>query len=169
MLRDSVEVIESKYPIHVDSLRVLAGSAGAGRQRGGPGEEFIFGPRFDKMTMGVAADGQVNPPLGVRGGGAAVAGATYFIDVDGSERQLLGLVQTSLGPGQRIRSIDNGGGGYGPPTERSAQLVLKDVLRGFETVERARDVYGVVLNGGVDDESLAVDEAATATLRALTT
>lgn len=166
LLRDSVEVIESKYPIQVNALRVLPGSAGAGRRRGAPGEEFTFGPRFDTMTLGVAADGQLNPPQGVRGGGPGVAGATYLIGPGGSETMLPGLLQVEVLPGQRIRSIDNGGGGYGPPTDREPDRVLLDVLRGFETLERAHDIYGVVLTGSVEHEDLAVDDIATTARRA---
>lgn len=166
LLRDSVEVIESKYPIRVDALRVLPGSGGAGRRRGAPGEEFIFGPRFGTMSLGVAADGQVNPPLGVRGGHPAQAGATYLIGPDGSESVLPGLAQVDVPPGHRIRSIDNGGGGYGLPTEREPQRVLDDVLRGFETVERAAAVYGVIIAGSIEADDLSIDEAATAIKRA---
>lgn len=165
LLRDSIEVLESKYPMQVTSLRVIPGSGGAGHFRGAPGEEFILGPRFDAMSIGVAADGQVNPPQGVQGGGAGIAGATYLVETDGTETKLPGLIQTVIQPGQRIRSIDNGGGGYGDPHQRDPHKVLLDVLRGFETLERAKTCYGVVLSGAAEDETLEVDEAATRELR----
>ena len=44
--------------------------------------------------------------------------------------------------------------------------MLHDVLEKWETPERAREIYGVVFSGALDDESLAVDVAATAALRA---
>ncbi len=164
LLRDSVEVLESKYPIHVDAVRIVPGSGGAGRFRGAPGEEVILGPRFAPMDLAVMADGQVNPPAGVHGGHAGVPGATYLLS-DGGERPLPGVIQTVIQPGERVRSIDNGGGGYGPPHERDPERVLQDVLRGFETVERARSVYGVALVGFVADETLAVDVEETRRLR----
>jgi len=40
------------------------------------------------------------------------------------------------------------------------------VLENWETVERARDIYGVVLTGSADGEDLAADLAATTKLRA---
>jgi N-methylhydantoinase B len=43
--------------------------------------------------------------------------------------------------------------------------VLNDVLEGWETVERARDVYGVAFTGAARDETLAVDAVATEALR----
>ncbi|UGS38557.1 hydantoinase B/oxoprolinase family protein [Capillimicrobium parvum] len=165
LLRDSVEVLETKYPIQVDAVRMLPGSGGAGRFRGAPGEEVVFGPRFDAMDLAVMADGQVHPPAGVHGGEAGVAGATFLVEPDGTESRLPGVVQTVLEAGQRVRAIDNGGGGYGPPHERDPRRVLRDVREGYETVQRARDVYGVVLTGTVDDDTLAVDDEATRALR----
>ena len=52
-----------------------------------------------------------------------------------------------------------GGGGYGPAAEREPERVLRDVLEGKVSVERARDVYGVAIEGS------EVDRAATAELR----
>jgi N-methylhydantoinase B len=39
-----------------------------------------------------------------------------------------------------------GGGGFGPALERDPQRVLDDVLDGKVSVERARSVYGVVVD-----------------------
>ena len=45
-------------------------------------------------------------------------------------------------------------------------VVLNDVAERFITLETARETYGVAITGSVDDDNLAVDESATATLRA---
>ena len=50
--------------------------------------------------------------------------------------------------------------------KRDPQRVLHDVLENWETVDRARDAYGVVLTGSAEAENLAVDIAATENLRA---
>jgi N-methylhydantoinase B len=39
--------------------------------------------------------------------------------------------------------------------------VLTDVLEGYESLGKARDVYGVVFTGHIEDDSLQVDMAAT--------
>ena len=57
------------------------------------------------------------------------------------------------------------GGGYGSPYERAPERVLKDVERRWETIERARDIYGVVLTGNLDDDDLAIDGEATEAAR----
>jgi N-methylhydantoinase B len=113
------------------------------------------------MTVVVSCDGQVHPPQGVRGGLAGPAAATYKIKRDGSQEKLPGVVECRLEAGEWIRGVDAGGGGYGNPLERDPKRVLRDVIERWETVERARDLYGVVLTGSTADDTLAIDEAAT--------
>jgi N-methylhydantoinase B len=165
MYRGSVEVDESKYPILVKQLRVIAGGGGAGRMRGAPGSEIVYGPRHDPMMVVVSCDGQVFPPQGVRGGQSGPAAGTFKIFQDGREEKLPGVVACELAPGEWIRGVDAGGGGYGNPLERDPARVLRDVLERWETLQRAHEVYGVVLTGELADHSLQVDEPATAALR----
>jgi N-methylhydantoinase B len=54
-----------------------------------------------------------------------------------------------------------GGGGYGDPLERDPELVLQDVVNGKVSAEKARSVYGVV----VDRENQDVDREATERIR----
>jgi N-methylhydantoinase B len=68
--------------------------------------------------------------------------------------------------GQRIMFDYGGGGGWGNPLDRDPQAVLDDVLDEYVSVAGARRDYGVVLTGSLDDLTLAVDEDATAVLRA---
>ena len=44
-------------------------------------------------------------------------------------------------------------------------FLLADVVERYVSPETARDVYGVVVTGSIDDDSLAVDNSATAALR----
>lgn len=164
--RGSVEVEESKHPILIKHLRVVPGGGGAGRFRGAPGNEVLYGPRHDPMTVIASCDAQHNPPQGVRGGDAGPAAETYKIHKDGAEEKLPGVVECNLQPGEWIRGIDAGGGGYGLPLERDPDRVCRDVLEKWETLQRAQDIYGVVFKGAVDDESLGVDYVATEKRRA---
>jgi N-methylhydantoinase B len=59
-----------------------------------------------------------------------------------------------------------GGGGWGNPFDRDAQAVLDDVLDEYVSPEGAERDYGVVLTGSLEDLTLAIDEEATAALRA---
>ena len=159
--RGSVEVEESKHPILIKHLRVVPGGGGAGKFRGAPGNEVVYGPRHDPMMVIASCDAQHNPPQGVRGGKAGPPAQTYKIHENGGEEKLPGVVECHLEPGEWIRGIDAGGGGYGDPLERDPERVCKDVLEKWETVERAQNIYGVVFSGAVEDESLSVDAAAT--------
>jgi len=161
MYRGSVEVDESKYPLLFKSIRVVTGGGGAGRFRGSPGAEVIYGPRKDPMTIVVSCDAQVNPPQGVRGGHAGPAGSTYKVHADGHEEKLPGVIEFELKQGEWVRGVDAGGGGYGAAIERDPQRVLKDVIEKWETEDRANDVYGVIFTGNIADGSLAVDVQAT--------
>jgi N-methylhydantoinase B len=166
MYRGSVEVDESKYPMIFKSIRVIAGGGGAGRFRGSPGAEVVYGPRKDPMTIVVSCDAQVNPPQGVRGGEAGPPGSTYKIHSDGQEEKLPGVIEFELEAGEWVRGVDSGGGGYGRALERDPQRVLKDVIERWETEARANDVYGVIFTGSIADGSMAVDLEATKQRRA---
>ena len=161
MYRDSIEIDELKHPVEFKTLRLVSGSGGAGRHRGAPGTELIFGTKHNPMTVAITGDGRENPPKGVHGGHNGIQASFFKVRSNGEETELPNGVQVVIEPGEWIRGIDNGGGGYGNPLERDPQRVLRDVLERWETPERARDVYGVVLSGSAEEEDLAVDLRAT--------
>jgi N-methylhydantoinase B len=99
-------------------------------------------------------------PFGVLGGGA---GAKTEIELrqNGAARAVAKETGLTWRQGDRIRLRYPGGGGYGDPYRRDAALVQRDVRRGYVSPTRARAAFGVELQ----PESLAVDEAATATRR----
>jgi N-methylhydantoinase B len=166
MYRDSVEIDELKHPIEFATLRLLPGSGGAGRFRGAPGTEIVYGPKKDAMTVLVPCDAQQNPPRGVQNGGDGAPAAVFHVSANGNETKLPNVFNIVIKPGEKIRGIDCSGGGYGDPLQRDPQRVLHDVLENWETLERAREVYGVIFSGAAADDTLAVDAAATLAQRA---
>lgn len=166
MYRDSVEISELSYPIHYRELRLSQDTMGPGRNRGAPGLLLTFGPSNHPMTVVFAADGQQHAPRGVRGGGDGNVGRIELIDEQGVVTRMPNVGQFELRKGQWLRGLDTAGGGYGDPLLREPARVREDVLERFVSVEHARAVYGVVFSGAVDDDSLAVDVAATAAQRA---
>ena len=46
-----------------------------------------------------------------------------------------------------------------------ADKILKDVQEKWETIARAKETYGVVLKGSIEDENLSIDNTATEKLR----
>jgi N-methylhydantoinase B len=155
-----------KYPMLFKELRLLTDSGGAGRQRGGAAARITYGPRHDPMTVAIAADGWKNPAEGVQGGLNGTHQKATKISADGTREELPTLGEYTLEPGEFIQGQDVSGGGYGDPRTRDVQTVCHDVLEGWVSREKAREVYGVVLTGEIEDESLAVDVEATKALRA---
>jgi N-methylhydantoinase B len=164
--RDSIEVNEQRFPFHVDSVRALTDSCGAGRQRGGPASEVIFGPRHDPMLVINIANGLTIVPQGVLGGHPSQRGSQAKVAADGTKEVYGTDAYCHLEPGSRLHAIDNGGGGYGNPIDRDPARVLNDVNERYVSREKAEAVYGVVIAGSVEDDDLSVDLSATKALRA---
>ena len=162
---DSVELAESRYPIAVECARIVAGSGGAGRWRGAPATEVVYGPTHGPITAVIPSDGHHVAPRGVQGGGDATLGRTVKIDRDGRETVLPNFVQLTLRPGERLRAVEGGGAGYGDPLARDPERVLQDVAEDWETTGRARDIYGVVLAEATGAGPIAVDVPATVARR----
>jgi N-methylhydantoinase B len=158
LFRDSVEIDEMKYPIRVWEQRIIPDSEGAGRYRGSPGALVEFGPVDCSMEVMYLSDGTYNPARGVRGGGSGAPAQQRKRFGDGRLSDELGCyARVTLGPDETILSYSSAGGGYGPPHEREPMRVRKDVLEGYVTPERARDVYRVSVG---DDGGVAETETA---------
>jgi N-methylhydantoinase B len=155
MMRDSTEVLELLRPIRVWSDRIVPDTEGAGRFRGAPSLYIEYGPVGSELEVLYAADGTVNPALGVRGGESGALCRPAMRRTDGEVVELDAWARVVLEPGETIISISSGGGGYGAPHERDVERVRHDVVEGWVSAQRARDVYGVVIaaDGSVDDQA----------------
>lgn len=80
-----------------------------------------------------------------------------LIRADGANERFGIRTEIPVGPGDVIVINGAGGGGYGDPLDREAEVVLADVREGYVSIEAARTSYGVVLAG----DPLAVDAEAT--------
>jgi N-methylhydantoinase B len=153
-----VEETELNYPVRIDGLALVEDSEGPGRFRGGLGLRKDY--RFDlHTTFTLLADRDRSGPWGVFGG-AEGRRAEYVHVRDGVETRLSSKSTLDLVPGDVISVRTCGGGGYGAAVEREPERVLRDVLEGKVSAERAREIYRVAIADG------AVDAGATAELRA---
>jgi N-methylhydantoinase B len=162
---DSAEIIEQKYPLVIRSLRLIADSGGAGRFRGGPAGEIVYGPLHDPMTVAYFAEMHEDPPQGARGGASGQPSVVAKINRNGVEEPLPPIGLVDLQPGEWIRGREAGGGGYGNALERAPERVLGDVVEGWVSEARALDTYGVVISKAGEGPGLAVDQPATTSLR----
>ncbi len=169
MYRDSVEIDELKHPIEVSHLRLVPDTAGAGRFRGAPSMEVGYIARCPRMDVIWPCDGTHFPAAGARGGLAGACAEHRLVRADGAVEPLPNIVVLTLSEGEKVEGRHASGGGYGRPSERDPARVLHDVLEGWESPQRARDVYCVALTGSAEAGDLSVDLAQTQRLRAAVT
>jgi N-methylhydantoinase B len=89
------------------------------------------------------------PPRGVRGGLPGRAGFFAVERASGVREQLAARQQhVALGPGDVFVIRTSGGGGLGPPDQRSPEAVHDDLAEGRVTPEGARRDYGFEVAAG---------------------
>jgi N-methylhydantoinase B len=151
------EVVESISPVVMHRRQLRPDSEGPGRYRGGFGQEMEIGVRSScPWTLSAMYDRTSCPAQGVCGG---FPGATGTVRTSGA-KDLHPKRQQRIGADERVILSLPGGGGFGPPTERDPAQVARDVTAGLVSVERAREVYRVVLTEtGQHGERTAATEA----------
>ena len=146
-----MEVFETRFPWIVEEYALRPDSGGAGRHRGGISNvkqmlctgEMLVSQMTNKHKIGA---------WGLKGGFEGQVGATLYMR-SGSEDwktavEAFGKVSPSkysnieMKPGDRVRVLAPGGGGFGNPAERSPQAVDNDIAEGFISVKEAEDKYG---------------------------
>jgi N-methylhydantoinase B len=163
------EVIESLSPVVMRRRELRADSGGAGTWRGGLGQLTEFTSRGEgRWSVSPIVDRTKYPAPGLLGGKAGMAGELKLA----SGARPNPKSQIDLERGETVHLNLPGGGGYGEPFSRDAELVRRDVIAGYVTAEAAARDYGVVVRfTGKDDELVRlpeqwiIDEAATAKLR----
>jgi N-methylhydantoinase B len=160
------EFTEGRFPFIVERLGLAMDSGGPGRHRGGLGYEKHIRMLKDAHFMSIA-DRSILACWGVRG---ARAGRSFEVVIDPGgphERTVEALADAEpVRAGEVIRIRTTGGGGWGDPLEREPEAVVRDVVWRKVSPESARDDYGVVLTGSLDEDSLGYDDAATSQRRA---
>ena len=143
----SVEALEAVAPLLFTKKEYRIDSGGAGRHRGGLGQEIqlenIAGRPLRVVLVG---DREAHPALGVLGGRP---GATARAEFDHGVVPTLKSI-TSMPPGGGITLSFAGGGGYGSPALRDRAAIAGDIEAGLITAEAAVRNYGFdpAENGG---------------------
>jgi N-methylhydantoinase B len=149
---DSVELAELYQPILVHARRLQPDTEGAGRTCGAPSKFIEFGPAGCSLQVGYVSDGNVRVPQGARGGKSGGGARQYRKKGDQSVEALSPCGLAKLNADETLISITCGGGGYGPPEQRDAELVFLDVTERRITRARAAEVYRVAIreDGSLD-------------------
>jgi N-methylhydantoinase B len=135
VMNTPIEVIETEYPVEILRQALRAGSGGVGAHRGGCGFTRAYRVLTD-TTLTTMLERRVVPPWGAFGG---APGAPYRITLerDGSARDVKGKETVRLRSGDVVVIETCGGGGYGDPAARPADLLARDRLEGYVVIEAA--------------------------------
>ena len=120
-----------EYPLLVESYGFVVDSGGAGRNRGGLGLRRVIRPIDHVCEFNGVGERFRHRPWGLFGGKPGGTGRFVMVDDDGTEHLLDTKPQTQpLRPDQRLIAETPGAGGYGPPSERTAEKLAEDARSG---------------------------------------
>jgi N-methylhydantoinase B len=150
-----------RFPWEYRAYEFVVDNEGAGQWRGAPGIRWEVENHAGRslhqtgswdgfLTQGEGAQGGENTPLNVAHIKRAGGGIDKFESKDFFTEK-----------GDVLVTKSGGGAGVGNPAKRDIKAVQADVRNDLVSVERAGNVYKVVIN----PETLEVDESATASLR----
>ena len=152
------EAIEAVSPVLMLKRALRPDSAGAGKFRGGLGQEMVLKMDSDRPVLhSCMYDRTRCAARGFLGGKDGATGELFLSD--GTRPHPKGKYE--IPPGETVTLRLPGGAGFYPPWERHPARVLEDVRQGRVSVGAAREDYGVVIDAG----RWTVDEAGTAALR----
>jgi N-methylhydantoinase B len=133
-----VEVWENLTGMFVESKELLPDSGGPGEFRGGLGQRIaLVNDSGQPMNVSCLAGRTEFAPQGVLGGRP---GGMRSIAINGAPVHPKG--RYVLAPGDRIDTVEAGGGGYGDPLRRARVAVEADLRQGFVTPGAAKRDYG---------------------------
>ena len=170
--RGSVEETELAFPFHWSVVACEQDSEGAGEFVGGRGtysERWCVAPEGAKtVLMSGDCDGSVHAPPGMAGAPPTQRGRIFMQKAGSTEKEIFKTLDMGeMFPGDLLITHAPGGAGWGRPFDRDPERVRRNVRDGFVSIERARDVYGVIFapNDMKDPRTLKIDDGATEKLR----
>jgi N-methylhydantoinase B len=139
------EVLESEYPIRVERYALVPNSGGAGEFRGGLAARKEFRMLAD-IDFIAHADRHLFEPWGLFGGGPGAKGLHRRNAGQSDETTLPSKGgPLSFKKGDVLCAQAAGGGGYGRPADRRADLLALDLADGKVTEAQARRAYPAAL------------------------
>src|SRR6266852_2382675 len=124
-LNTPVEALDSAYPLRIKKYELVRGAGGRGGFRGGLGIRRDTEVLAERSTISLMGDRQRHGPWGLSGGLSGSPGA-YGIVRGNRITGLSSKTTLSANSGDVLSITTPGGGGYGPPRKRLAQLARND-------------------------------------------
>jgi len=153
------ELNEQDFPVMYNKYGYVPDTEGAGTYRGSLAVVREIQLLCKEATLQLRADRERFPPYGLFGG---LNGAPLDVIINpDTDNHHTGKTNMNLKYGDVTRLISSGAGGWGNPLERDLELVRNDVLNGKVSIQRAKNIYGVIIN----EATLEVDSTKTYDLR----
>ena len=147
---------EENFPVMYNQYAYLPDREGAGKYRGSMAVVREWKLLADEAVLQLRTDRQKFKTWGLHGGkGGAPSESTINPD---TENHPIGKITMNIKEGDVYRLITSAGGGWGDPLERDVEMVLDDVRNERVSVRRAREAYGVVINGPFMEVNIAETE-----------
>lgn len=138
-----VEALEHEYPLRVDEYALVEDSGGAGRRRGGLGIARQIRALADDVIFSIRSDGHILGAPGVLGGlDGGTAALIRNHGTPSAEHLSSKVSHVAMKRDESMRIETGGGGGFGPPSERAAADLARDIRGGYVSREAAARDYG---------------------------
>lgn len=145
------ESAEQRQPVLMEGLEARTDGEGAGFHRSSFGVVRKIKVLGD-CQLSVVAEKVVIPPFGVSGGFAGSLNEFTVVregvEIDPAPEVPGKIKSFPLKAGDLVIVKSSGGGGVGDPLTRNPELVERDIADGYLSLERAQNVYGVVIEDG---------------------
>ncbi len=153
---NSVEQLETNYPVRITEYSFVPDTCGSGEYRGGLALKRAFQLLEGEAVLQVRADRLHYAPWGLANGDAGTL-TQNFLHSNNSLIALPGKFTRPLEAGEEFIHITAGAGGFGDPLLRDPMAVWNDVLDEKISVHCALEQYAVILKaGGPDSERTAL-------------
>jgi len=145
-----IEIMEYSYPIQIHRYGLVPDSGGAGYHRGGCATAWEVEPLDHEMTAISFGEGRHYAALGAQGADSARPELKLGRIERKTGDQVVEVMRSNailtLQPGERVATVNPGGGGWGNPLTRDVARVVHDVRNGYVSVQAAADEYGVAVD-----------------------
>ena len=160
----TAEDAESRFPVLNLSREMTTDTGGAGRWRGQPGTRNIKQVLEPVSAMAWMVS-RKHPLRGLCGGDDAGPYSNIFLYGTPEEFEVENAINAQLPAGAITAYQYGGGAGFESPLLRDPLAVKEDVLDEYVSIEAARERYGVVVTGTIEECDIDIDVGKTEELR----